>query len=94
MKKKRPPQFVSAKDEPPDDVKEALEIVEGIGDVVERVTQRRISDDGAAFLEDILDKARSIGATIEEQNRVSDRQLNALKNMLAGVKKWDHGNKD
>ena len=83
--------FVSEKAPQSDDVKEALDTVQSIEDLIEKLTDRRHSDDAYDYFESVLDRAKSIGETIERNDRVSDKQANALTNMLEGVRKWDHG---
>ena len=40
------------------------------------------------FFDSVLTKAKSIKVTIEERNRATSGQFQALSNMLSGVKKW------
>jgi hypothetical protein len=41
-----------------------------------------------SYFDGVEDRAKAIGETITHTGRVSDAQVTALENMLAGVKKW------
>lgn len=85
--------FVPERAEPGEGVEEALGIVTQIEELVEGFPERTQSR-GAEFFEDVISKAKSVGETITRTNRVSERQLGALKGWLDGVKKWDHGDRE
>jgi hypothetical protein len=38
----------------------------------------------------VSEKAADIARNIEAHNRVTDKQLDALENMLAGLQRWFH----
>ena len=65
------------------DWEEALEIVDEIHEVADDVPER-----GEDFAISVTEKARSIGATIAEREHVTDAQMEALENMLAGLQRW------
>lgn len=49
-----------------------------------------IPEAGADFAESVRDKVESIQATIQGNANATDRQVAALENIHAGVKKWLH----
>jgi hypothetical protein len=74
----------------PDDVREALELVEGIEDTVERAMEQDRRGAGTDFLEDILDHAKSVGENIDRTQHVTAPQLRALNNWMAAARRWVH----
>ena len=68
--------------EPPD-VAEALEIIDEMEELA-----MEIPDAGQDFAADVLEKARSIGRTIERSNSVTQPQMEALENMCSGLARW------
>ena len=66
-----------------EDWEDALELCEGI---IEKIDE--LPDRAQEFGESVGEKIRSISETIEQQERVSDRQLAAIQNMGRGVDKW------
>ena len=62
---------------------DALNLVEKIEEEAECVPER-----GEDFAASVLDKAKAIGATIDEREHVTEAQMDALKNMLSGLERW------
>lgn len=88
MKKKRKrDDYVPEKPAVSQEVAEALELVESILDTIEEVPDWKQEKDPDYF-ESVKDKAEDIGQTVHDRNDVTEKQLAALKNMLAGVRKW------
>lgn len=67
----------------PKDIDEALELAAEIQDLVEELPERA-EDFGISVAEQAADIARDV----EEKGRVTRKQLEALRNMLAGVQNW------
>lgn len=67
----------------PRDVADALEIADSILMLVDD-----LPEEGEDFGLSVAEKAESIAANIRKHRRVTDGQLNALENMLAGVERW------
>jgi hypothetical protein len=67
----------------PKDIDEALELAAEIQDLVEELPERA-EDFGISVAEQAADIARDI----EKKGRVTRKQLEALRNMLAGVQNW------
>lgn len=67
----------------------ASEIEEVITEIAEEFPQKY--DRGIEFFENVNDKAQSIAETISERGQVSNAQINALENMLSGVRRWLEG---
>ena len=70
-------------DEPSPDVEEALAIAEEI-----EALASELPEDGEDFGTSVTEKAADIARNIEAHNRVTDKQLDALENMLAGLQRW------
>jgi len=68
----------------PQDVEEALSISRSIVENARYIE----SDEGIEFAESVSEKSRSIGRTIERNNRVTVNQMRALQNMLEGTLQW------
>lgn len=64
-------------------VQEATDLVSSILEGCDEIPER-----GEEFAESVREKAADIGNTIEERQFVTDSQLRALENMLAGVNRW------
>ena len=62
---------------------DALDRVSEIESEAEDVPER-----GEDFAASVLEKAKDIGSTIEERSHVTDAQMDALDNMLAGLQRW------
>lgn len=72
----------------PQDVKDALKIVEEISKTIEdEVPEWKVLKNQNYFAS-LEDRAKGIGETIERTNRVTDAQVTALENMLSGLQKW------
>lgn len=67
----------------PKDIDEALELAAEIQNLVEELPERA-EDFGISVAEQAADIARDV----EENDRVTRKQLEALRNMLAGVRNW------
>lgn len=61
----------------------ALELVDQIEDAAMDVPER-----GEDFAASVVDTATSIGNTIEENEHVTDKQMDALENILSGLERW------
>lgn len=71
------------------DVNEALELGQKILDMIEDdVSEEAIENADPDFFSNVEEKTKGIMQTIEERQRVSDGQANALQNMHDGVAKW------
>lgn len=46
------------------------------------------------FFEGVKEKAADIAESVRRAKTATGGQIGALENMLAGVKKWDHGRRD
>jgi hypothetical protein len=79
----------SPTEEPPSQrVKDALKLVDEISETIsEDVPEWKVLKNQSYF-DGVEDRAKAIGETITHTGRVSDAQVTALENMLAGVKKW------
>lgn len=90
MRKIRKHQEVVETKRIPPEVKEAL----SIGLEIIRVIEEDINDltkyDHEEFFNSVLDKAKGISKTIKTNNKVTERQRNALENLLTAVQKWVH----
>lgn len=64
-------------------VTEALEIAEEIESLA-----ADLPEEGEEFGQSVSEKAADIAANIEKHNRVTDGQLDALENMLDGLRRW------
>lgn len=91
-KKRKAPKPESRSDEN-DLTPEAAEALDVIAEM-ERTIEDDISGEayrrGEDFFESVMEKAKSIGATITRTGRCSDAQRGALDNMHEGIKKWVH----
>jgi len=47
-----------------------------------------IPDEGIEFIESVRERAESISTWINENRRASQKQVDALENMLEGVERW------
>lgn len=80
--------------EAPPEVREALDLADRIEETYEDEVPDRAKEDGEDFFEGVLGRTRAIAETIDRTQRVTDGQLTALQNMLAGVEKWARGRGD
>lgn len=72
----------------PQDVKDALKLVEEISSTIEdEVPEWKVLKNQNYFAS-LEDRAKGIGETIERTNRVTEAQVTALENMLSGLQKW------
>ena len=46
--------------------------------------------EGEEFAASVLEKSKSIGTSVEQAGWATDRQLEALENMLEGLRRWHH----
>ena len=67
------------------DVDKALAMVEEIQSLADDVPA-----EGEEFAVSVLEKVADIASTIEEHNRVTDRQMTVLENMRDGLQRWVH----
>lgn len=67
----------------PGDVVLALDIIDDM-----EAMAMEVPDAGHDFAMDVLEKARSIGRTIERSNSVTAPQMDALENMRSGLARW------
>ena len=65
------------------DCEEALEMALTIQELAEQVPER-----GEEFASSVSEKAVSIAESIEEMHHCTQKQWDALENMLAGVQAW------
>jgi hypothetical protein len=66
-------------------VKICDEICEKVDEAPESIWN---NEKGCEFFESVAEKAADMQETITKNQRVSDRQMESLQNMLRGVKKW------
>lgn len=66
-----------------DDVRDALGIAGEICDLVDE-----LPEEGEDFGISVAEKAADIAENIEKHNRVTDKQMAALENMLDGLQRW------
>jgi hypothetical protein len=59
--------------------------------IAERVTSR--TSKANDFFDSVITKFKSILETVDRTQMVTPAQQTALENMLAGAKKWDHGDR-
>ena len=71
------------KRELPSDAAEALEIIDEMEELA-----LEVPDAAEDFTADVLEKAKSIGRTIERANSVTGPQFEALRNMRDGLARW------
>ena len=62
---------------------EAIAVGEELCELLEELPEQ-----ASDFVESVGEKARAIMATIERSESVTERQRDALENMLAGAEKW------
>lgn len=62
---------------------DAIDFVNRIETEADDVPER-----GEDFAASVVEKATSIGASIGEMKHVTDGQMEALENMMAGLQKW------
>lgn len=72
----------------PQDVKDALAIVEKISKTIEDDVPEWKVLKNQNYFASLEDRAKGIGETIERTNRVTEAQVTALENMLEGLEKW------
>jgi len=77
-------------DDTPQEVKDALAQVERIQDTIEEEVGDYAKSKAGEFFEDIEQKVKDVGQTIERTNRVTEAQQKALDGWEAGVRKWIH----
>lgn len=70
------------------DVKNALELVDEIVNIIDEEIPEKAWDRAASFFEDIREKVIDVGQTIRTNDKVSERQMRALEGWKAGVSKW------
>ncbi|MCI0421503.1 MAG: hypothetical protein L0312_20140 [Acidobacteria bacterium] len=70
------------------DVREALEQVQRITGLIEDDVPDWAKDKAPDFFEDVAEKVRSVGETIERMDSVTDGQRRALNNWESGVRRW------
>lgn len=70
-------------DRDPEKIEEALAMAEQIREYAEEVPE-----EGEEFAMSVAEKARDIAISIDRHEKVTDRQMEALSNMLDGVLKW------
>jgi len=92
--RKKSEAFVPEKVEPEGGVKEALDLVDTIDRIIDEDIDGETYSKGEDFFGGVSSRAEDIGATIERTNKVSPAQKQALDNMLAGVRKWLHTDRD
>ena len=68
-----------------DDVERAADLIEEIEGLVEELPERAEN-----FGMGVSETARDIAIQIEEEDRVTKKQLMALENMLEGLRRWFH----
>jgi hypothetical protein len=68
--------------------KEALALVDKICETIEDDVPDRAKEQNGEYFEDVEEKAKSIGLTVETSRHATPGQLNALANMLQGIEKW------
>lgn len=64
---------------------DALEMVDEIRNLADS-----ICENGQEFADSVLEKAESIAETVERSDYATDGQLQALENMLEGLRAWFH----
>jgi hypothetical protein len=69
------------------DVKEALELCGEIDDLADTI--REHNPKGEEFAASVQDKASSMAEWIEANNRVTEKMMDTLRNMKAGLEKWN-----
>ena len=62
---------------------DALNLVAEIESEADDVPER-----GEDFATSVVEKAKDIGSTIEENEHVTDAQQDALDNMMSGLQRW------
>lgn len=67
------------------DAQDALNMVEEICDLADDI---ELPDAAIDYAESVAEKARSIGESVEERGSCTEGQLEALDNMLVGLKRW------
>lgn len=87
MAKKKKPTGADA--EPPSQqVKAALKLVDEISETIaEDVPEWKVLKN-AEYFESAEERAKAIGETVARTGRVTDGQMTALENILAGLRKW------
>lgn len=75
----------------PPAVAKANELIAKIQETIEDDVPEWATDKAEEFFDDVLEKTKDIATTIERTERASDGQIQALENMLAGVRKWIPG---
>lgn len=73
-----------------DDLDAVDELVKEIEETIEDLPERAQAA-GAEFFESVTAKAHSIRDTVAGTGRATEKQLQALNNFLAGVRKWKRG---
>ena len=61
----------------------ALELVDRIANLVDDLPER-----AEEFGEGVMERAQDIGYWISSNQHVTERQMEALQNMLVGMKRW------
>jgi len=70
-----------------DDIDEDVETAE---DLIEQITSlaEELPEDAEDFAMSVLDAASDISKYIDENSRVTKKQITALENMLDGLQRW------
>lgn len=66
--------------------KEATEAIESLEHLIALCED--VPESGWSFANDVADSAREMIETIEESNRVTEKQLRAIENWTIGVSRW------
>lgn len=67
----------------------AAELVEEIENAIGEVAVETVAKN-SEFFESVSTKSKDILKTIQERDFCTSNQINALKNMLDGVRRWTH----
>ena len=70
--------------------KEAMKIGKQIKELIDTLPEAT-KEKAPTFFSDVRAKAVDIRKTVRKRETASDKQIQALENMLAAVEKWDHG---
>lgn len=72
-----------ARDDTQDIIDEALSLAEEINNTADDVPER-----GQEFAESVRGRANDIAETVEEKGFATEKQIDALRNMLSGLERW------
>ena len=88
---KKPPTTKTPR-KPPDErtpeCREALALVEQICSTIEDDVSDSAKERNPEYFEDVEEKAKGIGLTVETAQHATPNQIRALENILEGVEKW------